>query len=411
MNAEILSVGTELLLGSTVNTDARDISRMLSELGINVFWHTVVGDNPARLTECVYRARNRADLIITTGGLGPTCDDLTKQVLARAFDRELYFDEAAAETLREYFQRRGGRTFTENNLQQAMLPVGCTVLPNDCGTAPGCIFEEGNVRVVMLPGPPRECNTMMRNYVLPYLRRLSPDTIRSHMVRMMGVGESAMETRLRDLMDGANPTVAPYSKEGECFVRITAKAESEEACEALMAPVLAEVLDRMKDAVYGVDCDSLEQRVLQLLGETGRSLAAAESCTGGLLAMRITEIPGASNWFKGGVTVYTEEAKTELLGIKPKYIAEHGVVSMAVAGKMARRVRKVLHSDLGIGITGWAGPDGDDVGLVYVGLAARGECFVRQLQLGSDTPRGKIRVLAVTNALDMVRRYLTGLDV
>ena len=411
MNAEIISVGTELLLGTATNTDARDISLALAEIGVNVFWHTVVGDNPARLTECVYRARNRADLIITTGGLGPTCDDLTKQVLARCFERELYFDKDAEASIREYFARRGHAGFTDNNLQQAWLPQGCTVLPNDCGTAPGCIFQDDFVRVVMLPGPPRECNTMLKNYVIPYLRKLSGETICSHMIRMFGIGESSMETKLRDLMDGANPTVAPYSKEGECMVRVTAKGASEVECQALMAPVVEEILNRMKDNVYGVDCDSLEHRVLQLLKEKGKTLAAAESCTGGMLAMRITEIPGASACFKGGVTVYTEEAKTALLGIDPEYIAENGVVSAAVAGRMAKRARKTLNSDLAVSITGWAGPDGDDVGLVYVGLAAKGECFVRRLQLGCDTPRGKIRNNAASNALDMVRRYLTGLDV
>ena len=178
MNAEILSVGTELLLGGTVNTDARDISLALAELGVNVYWHTVVGDNPARLTECIYRARNRADLIITTGGLGPTCDDLTKQTLARAFDRKLYLNEDALADIREYFAERG-RSFTDNNLRQAYLPEGSIMLPNDCGTAPGCIMEEGPVRVVMLPGPPRECVTMLRNYVMPYLQKLSGAVIRS----------------------------------------------------------------------------------------------------------------------------------------------------------------------------------------------------------------------------------------
>ncbi len=410
MNAEILSVGTELLLGTTLNTDARDISLALAELGINVYWHTVVGDNPMRLTECVYRARNRADLIITTGGLGPTCDDLTKEVLARSFELELYRDEAAEASIRDYFARRGNRNFTENNLRQALLPRGCTVLPNDCGSAPGCIFTAMGVTVVMLPGPPRECNTMLRRYVLPRLRELSGETIRSHMIHLFGIGESAMETELRDLMDASNPTVAPYAREAECFVRITAKGESEEQCEELMAPVTEEILRRMKDNVYGVDCEDLEHRVLQLLAERGVTLAAAESCTGGLVAKRITEIPGASAWFKGGVTVYTEEAKTTLLGIKPEFIGENGVVSMAVAGKMAKRVRKTLRSDLGIGITGWAGPDGEDVGLVYVALAAKGECYVRRLQLGANTPRGKIRIQAANNALDMVRRYLTGLE-
>ena len=410
MNAEIISVGTELLLGTTTNTDARDVALALAELGIDVYWQTVVGDNPARLTECVYRARTRADLIVTTGGLGPTCDDLTKQILARSFGLELCRNEEAEAAIRGYFAQRE-LPFTENNLQQAMLPAGSTMLPNDCGTAPGCVFQKAGVTVAMLPGPPRECNAMLRNHLMPYLRTLSGKTIRSHMVRMFGIGESAMEERLRDLMDGSNPTVAPYCREGECLVRVTAKADSEEACEEMMEPVLREIRERMKDLVYAVDTPSLAHRVLELLAEQDKTLAAAESCTGGMLSMAITEIPGASEHFRGGTVVYTEDAKTRLLDISPDFIAENGVVSAAVAGKMAKRVRKTLKADLGIGITGWAGPDGDDVGLVYVALAVKGQCFVRRLQLGRDTPRHKIRTRAMGNALDMARRYLSGLDV
>lgn len=410
MNAEILSIGTELLLGRTTNTDARDVALALSELGINVYWQSVVGDNPARITECVYRARNRADLIVTTGGLGPTCDDLTKEILAKCFDKELVLDTKAEASIRSYFAERR-QPFTENNLRQAMLPALSTALPNDCGTAPGCVFRSGNVTVAMLPGPPRELNTMLRNYLVPYLRTLSSETIRVHNVRMFGIGESAMETRLRDLMDGSNPTVAPYCHEGECMVRLAAKGGSEAECEALMAPVLEEIELRMGDLIYGVDAPSLGHRVLELLDERDMSLAAAESCTGGMLSMTLTEIPGASLHFRGGTVVYTEDAKTRLLGIDPEFIAEHGVVSADVARRMAKRVRKALDADLGIGITGWAGPDGEDVGLVYVALAVRGQCFLRRLQLGSTTPRGKIRTRAVGNALDMVRRYLSGLDV
>ena len=410
MNAEIIAVGTELLLGTSVNTDASDVSLALSELGINVFWHTVVGDNPERLAACLHQARERADLIITTGGLGPTCDDLTKQTVARAFGRELYFDEEAAAVIRGWFERQG-RTFTENNLRQAWLPEGCEILPNEVGTAPGCMFEADGVTVAMLPGPPRECRAMLRDQLVPRLRERSDQTIRSHMIRMFGVGESAMEEQLRDLMDGANPTVAPYAKLGECLVRVTAKGADADECETLMGPMVEEICRRMGDAVYGIDADSLEERVLELLSAGELTLAAAESCTGGMVAQRITAIPGASAYFKGGVTVYTEEAKTTLLGIRQKYIDKHGVVSASVAGKMARRVRKLLNSDLGVGITGWAGPDGDDVGLVYVALAARGECFVRRLQLGQRMDRERIRTVAAHNAFDMIRRYLTGLDV
>ena len=409
MNAEILSVGTELLLGNTTNTDARDLSAGLAELGVNVFWHTVVGDNPARLTECIYRARNRADLIITTGGLGPTCDDLTKQVLARAFEIDMYYDEEEARGIREFFEKRN-RPFTENNLQQAWLPQGCTVFHNDWGTAPGCAFEKDGVRVIMLPGPPRECNSMFRHRVVPYLRALSDMTVISHQLRMVGISESAIDEKLRDLMEGSNPTVAPYAQEGECMVRVTAKAHSQEECEAMMTPLIGEIRSRMGDYIYGIDCESIENRVLELLLRSDSTLAAAESCTGGLLAKRITEIPGASEVFRGGTVVYTEEAKCELLGIKPEFIEENGVVSAAVAVKMAKKVRKKLGATFGIGITGWAGPDGDDVGVVYVALACKGESFVRRVNAGKRS-RGYIRQVSVTNAFDMLRRYLTGLDV
>ncbi len=410
MNAEIISVGTELLLGNSTNTDARDVSQALAALGVNVYWQTTVGDNPARLTECLYRAKNRADLIVTTGGLGPTCDDLTKQTIARAFGRELYFDEDAWETIKAWFGDQG-RSFTENNKAQAWLPEGCTILPNDCGTAPGCIFETDGVVVAMLPGPPRECNAMLKGHLIPWLADRSGQTIRSHMIRMFGVGESAMEEKLRDLMDGANPTVAPYAKLGECLARVTAKGADEAECEAMMAPMVEEICRRMGDVVYGIDSQSLEHRVLELLGEKGKTIATAESCTGGLIAQRITSVPGASAWYKGGVNVYTVEAKEKLLGIKGGFIEKHGVVSAPVAAKMAKKARKLLGSDIAVGVTGWAGPDGDDVGLVYVALAAKGNCFVRRLTLGAKSDRERIRTLAAHNAFDMVRRYLTGLDI
>lgn len=411
MNTEILAIGTEILLGGTVNTNARDISEALAEIGINVFWHTVVGDNPARITECVFRAKDRADLIITTGGLGPTCDDISREVLCKAFGREMEYSQKAEESIKEYFAERGICSYTDNNMRQAWLPKDCEVFPNDCGTAPGCAFEEAGVKVIMLPGPPRECNTMLHRYVMPWLQKFSQDVIASHMVHFFGVGESAMEEKLRDLMDASNPTVAPYSKEGECMARVTAKGASLDECENLMEPVLDEIKLRMKDCVYGIDCASLEEKVNELLRQNKKTLAVAESCTGGLLAKRITDIPGASERFLGGTVVYTESAKESLLRIDPDYISENGVVSLEVAGKMARRVRKALDADIGIGITGWAGPDGEDVGLVYVGLASRGECYVRRLQLGASTPRGKIRQIAASHALDMIRRYLTGLEI
>jgi nicotinamide-nucleotide amidase len=413
MKTELLSVGTELLLGNIVNTDARDISIMLSELGIDVYWHTVVGDNPERLTQAVEVAKKRADLIITTGGLGPTCDDLTKQVLAKAFDLKLYFDEHSAQRIRSYFQKRSGITMTDNNMQQAMLPVGCTVLDNDWGTAPGCVFLAQGVRVIMLPGPPRECNAMMRHRVMPYLQSLSQEHLYTHNLRVFGSGESAVEALLRPLMNRlSNPTLAPYAKEGEVLLRLTAKAPDPQAAETPMAPVLEEVRKTLGGLIYGTDVDSLEQLVLQLLGSSGETLAAAESCTGGLLAQRITAIPGASSVFKGGATVYTNEAKTALLGVDPDLIRTHTPISPEVARAMATGIRNVLQADFGLGITGLAGPEGDGlhpVGTIFVAMAAPDTLHVRELRLGDKIDRERARILAVNHAFDLVRRYKTGL--
>lgn len=413
MIAEILSVGTELLLGNTVNTDARDISEYLSALGINVGWHTVVGDNPARLTDAVNIAKARADLIITTGGLGPTCDDLTKQVLAAAFGIELYFDETEAERIRSYFSRRSGRPMTENNLQQAWLPVGCTVFANLWGTAPGCAFEKDGVRVLMLPGPPRECRAMFENCAMPYLRALGEGEIVSHNLRIFGRGESEVEFPLRERMNTMhNPTLAPYAKEGEMFLRVTAKAATREEAERMMEPVIAELRESLGAVVYGVDATSLEAVVSDLLREKGLTLAAAESCTGGLLSKRMTDLPGASEVFRGGAVVYATDSKTSLLGVPAALIEEKGVVSREVALSLAENIRTTFVADFGIGITGLAGPDGDGVhpvGTVFVALAAADDSFVREIHGGRD--RDRIRTMAASHALDMLRRYMTGLPV
>jgi nicotinamide-nucleotide amidase len=415
MNAELIAVGTELLLGNTVNTDARDLSEGLSALGINVFWHTVVGDNPERLAACVEIARSRADLIITTGGLGPTCDDLTKQVLAKAFGLELYYDEEEAQSIRDWFEKMRRIPMTENNLQQAWLPVGCTIFHNEWGTAPGCAFEKDGVRVIMLPGPPSECNAMFEACAVPYLRALSDTYILSHSLRIFGMGESSVEAKLRDLMNElTNPTLAPYAKTGEVMLRVTAKAKSEAEAEEMMRPVMMQVYETLGDMIYGVDVDSLEALVNQYLEYYGTTLAVAESCTGGLLAKRLTDIPGASARFLGGVTVYTNEAKMALLGIPGELIEEHGAVSSEVASELALAVRDRLGTELGVGITGLAGPDGDGVhkvGLVYVALAAQEEVVVRELNLGGKTTRERIRTLAANHALDMVRRHLAGLQI
>ena len=415
-SAEIISVGTELLLGNITNTDARDISIMLSELGINVFYHTVVGDNPQRLKDVVAIAKKRADILITTGGLGPTCDDLTKQTLAEAFGLKLVYDEQEAEIMRRYFQTRlhTNRPITQNNYQQVYLPEGCTVFHNTCGTAPGCAFEAQGVHVLMLPGPPRECMTMFRLSAMPYLQKLSGDEIISHNLHIFGMGESSVEDKLRGRMLALqNPTLAPYAKDGEVRLRVTAKASSTAEAETLCQPVIDEVCGIFGSLIYGIDTDSLENTAFGLLKKAGKTLAAAESCTGGLLAKRITDIPGASGIFLGSAVTYASSAKSALIGVDAQTLSSCGAVSKEVAQQMATGARKAFGSSIGIGITGLVGPEGDGsetpVGTVYIAMDAEGTLFCRCVHLGTDRQRG--RTMAVHHAFDMIRRYLTGLDI
>ena len=414
MKAEIISVGTELLLGSTVNTDAADVAVLLSEYGINVYWQTVVGDNPGRVAEAVRRARERADLIITTGGLGPTCDDLTKSALAEGFGMELKLDRGEEEWLRGLWEKRGYREFTPNNLQQVYLPEGSAPLRNDWGTAPGCYFERGGVRVIMLPGPPSELRPMLEHRVRPILAALSDGVIVSHNVHFFGIGESEMEYRLRDYMERlANPTLAPYAKQGECLVRVTAKAPTREAAEEMMKPVIERVLAEFGDLAYAVDGANLAEFTVRRLLEEGVTLACAESCTGGELQKRVTDIPGASAALLGGVVVYTNEAKERLLGVPHELLEEKGAVSREVAAELARRVREKLGSGLGVGITGLAGPDGDgvhEVGTVFISLADGSDVWVREIHV-PGRGRAGVRLYACQHALDMIRRRLGGLSV
>ena len=413
METEILSVGTELLLGHVTNTDARDISELLSTIGVNVRYHTVVGDNPRRLAACVESAKRRADLIITTGGLGPTCDDLTKQVLADCFGLPLVENADEKRGLYDYIHPE--RAFTANNLTQALLPEGCTVFHNDWGTAPGCAFEKDGCTVLMLPGPPNECVPMFRKYALPYLKKRSGACIVSHSVNIFGLGESTVDDMFANEMNAMrNPSMAPYAKECDCLLQITAKAESERDAEAMTAPVLAQVKEKLGEYVYGVDVACIEEAVLPLLKEKGLTFAAAESCTGGDVSRRFTEIPGASAVFAGGCVTYTNEVKARLLGIDPALIDEKGAVSFEVAKEMAERVRARTGADIGVGVTGLAGPDGDgvhEVGTVFVSMAVEGETFVRELHLGAKRTRSFIRRMAGNHVYDMMRRYLTGLSV
>ncbi|MCI8877524.1 MAG: competence/damage-inducible protein A [Oscillospiraceae bacterium] len=414
MRAELIAVGTELLLGNIANTDAQIISEKLSALGITVHHHTVVGDNPERLAEALETARKRADIIITTGGLGPTYDDLTKQTICKTFGRELELHEDILEEIKTWFETKLGRKMTDNNIQQAMLPVNCTVFDNPVGTAPGCAFEEGGVHVLMLPGPPYECRYMFENRARQYLEKLTDGVIVSHELRIFGKGESEVEAALHEPMTRlSNPTLAPYAKTNECLVRATAKAETREKAEEMLRPLMDEVKEILGDVVYGVDVNSIEEVVSGLLRERGLTLSAAESCTGGLIAKRMTDLAGASQVFRGGVVCYTNDVKAGVLGVDRALLEEYGAVSEPVARAMAEGCRKICGSDLAVSVTGVAGPDSDErgtpVGTVYIALAWEKETICRQLSCGKGRGRDRVRTAAAQNAFDMIRRRLLGL--
>lgn len=411
--AELIAVGTELLLGNIANTDAQMISQGLSQLGINVYYHTVVGDNPQRVRQAVDIARGRADILITTGGLGPTCDDLTKVAVAQAFGKELVYHEPSAQRIRERFAQRG-TPVTENNFQQAMVPEGCTVLDNDWGTAPGVAFQADGTHVLMLPGPPRECAMMFRHRALPYLQQLADGVIASRTVKTFGIGESAAEALLRNLMNALhNPTLAPYAKPTGTELRITAHAPTREEALRLIAPVEEQVKAILGDKVIGVDVDSLEEVCFALLKDRGLTVGTAESCTGGLLAKLLTDLPGSSAVFRGGVVSYTNGVKAGLLGVPQDLLDRYGAVSPQVAEAMARGAKASLGCDIALSTTGVAGPDADDrgnpIGLVYLGLAWGDQCRVTEFRAG-PVERERVRRQAAQTALDLLRRHLTGLD-
>ena len=413
--AEIIAVGTELLLGNIANTNAQEISQALSALGVNVFWHTVVGDNPQRLREAVDIARRRADILITTGGLGPTYDDLTKQTICAAFGRPLVFHPDILADIRTYYEGALHRTMPENNAQQAELPEGCVVFDNPVGTAPGCAFEESGVHVLMLPGPPHEMRAMLERRAVPYLRSLSRETIVSHDIMTFGLGESHVDQLLHERMSHmVNPTLATYAKPCEVRLRATAKASGPEEAEALLSPVVAEVRAALGDVVYGVDVPNLETACFHLLRERGLTLAAAESCTGGRVSERITAIPGASAVFRGGVVSYWTSVKADVLGVPGEILETWGPVSEPCARAMAEGARRITGADLAVSVTGAAGPDPDErgvsVGILYIGLASPEGTVCRRVDTGRRR-RDLIQGLAANHAFDVLRRYLTGLPV
>lgn len=407
MNAEILCVGTELLLGDIINTNAAFLAKELAACGIGCYYQSVVGDNPQRLKDSLALALSRADMVITTGGLGPTFDDLTKETVAAYFGLEMELHQASLEGMTEIF-RKIGRPMTKNNEKQAYMPKGAKVFPNDRGTAPGLAVEGKGKHAILLPGPPREMSAMFQQQVRPYLLNLSNTTLVSHNIHMFGIGESTVEDILREYMEThENPTIAPYAKEGEVLLRVTAKAGTMEAANALAMPVVKEVCAKFNQYVYGVDVGTLQNALVQLLTEKKLTVATAESCTGGLLSKRITEIGGASVVFGCGVCAYSNGMKTQLLGVPAELLEARGAVSEQVALAMAQGVRKLSGADIGLSTTGIAGPGGGTtrkpVGLVYVAVSSERLETVLELKLSRSYggEREFIQYSAASHALHL----------
>ena len=413
-------MGTELLLGDIVNTNAAFLSRALAALGIPVYHQTVVGDNPRRLEEAIADAFSRADLVVTSGGLGPTYDDLTKETIAAYFGRKAVLHEASLERIRAYFARTG-REMPENNVKQAMVPEGAVVFPNDYGTAPAVAIEdaESGKTVVMLPGPPRELQPIFREQVAPYLSARSSEVFYSKNLYLFGIGESQAEGYVRALMEESeNPTLAPYCALGEVRFRVTARARDEKSAARMCDKMIERVrASGLQPYIYGVDVESLERVAVQVLRERELTVAVAESLTGGMIGARLTSVPGASEVFLGGCITYRNEVKEALLGVTEETLVRCTEISAECAREMAIGVLSRLGSDLAVSATGLAGPEGGTedcpVGTVYIGIAMKTKgadgkpvvsSSVRRLSLSPMRDRDYIRTLSASNALEMLLR-------
>lgn len=397
LNAEIIAVGSELLLGQIANTNAKFISNQLSELGINVYYHTVVGDNANRLKQAIEIAESRANLIIFSGGLGPTKDDLTKETIAQHLGLSLVFDNEALALIEKYFARFN-RPMTENNRKQALILEGSEVLRNDHGMAPGMMLEKNDRIYMLLPGPPKEIEPMFQFVAKPKLaKRLSSGgVIQSHVLRFYGIGEGALEEEIKEILENqSNPTVAPLASDGEVTLRITAKASSEEEAWKLIEAKKSEILEKVGKYCYGVDDDSLASKLVEMLLGNGLTISAAESLTAGLLQAELAEIPGVSGTLVGGMVTYTAKAKIEQLGIEKELLEEFGIVSSETAASIAERVREKFNTDIGVGLTGAAGPEGHDgvpAGTVWLGFAFKNHPTVtRKLELLGMRNTNRIR--------------------
>lgn len=408
MIAEIVSVGTELLMGQVVNTDAQFIAQRLAPLGFQVYYHTTVGDNVKRLTAVVHQAVERSDVVVFTGGLGPTDDDLTKETVASALGLTVEPIPEEVERIKRYFEARG-YTMTPNNYKQASFPKGAVILKNDFGTAPGCIMSAADKTAILLPGPPRELFPMFLNHVMPYLERMSGNKLYSRELRIFGMGESSVTYQLRDIIENqTNPTVAPYVKTGEVTLRVTALCKDEDEGAILAQPMIDEIVARLGDIVYSTMGESLPETCARMLTDENMTLAVAESCTGGLVTSQFVDIPGCSNFFMEGCVTYSNKAKMNRLGVSKRTLDTFGAVSEECAREMAEGLLKTSGADYALATTGFAGPDGGTeetpVGTVFIALSHGEKTEVKRLNLHGE--RARIREVASLHAFDLLRRRL-----
>lgn len=405
---EILCVGTELLLGDILNTNEQFLSQELAALGISVLHRSTVGDNSERLANELKTALGRSDIVITSGGLGPTTDDLTKEVCCEVMGFKLREDEGTVERIRSYFRNKGAE-MPESNLKQAMLPVGATVFENNHGTAPGAALERDGKCVILLPGPPGELVPMFNESVRGFLSKYSDGVIVSHSINIIGMGESAVAEKTADMLDGENPTVAPYAKSGEVRLRVTAKAATADEADSLCRPVVDSLCDRLGDVVYGTDMESIEQRVVELLRKKGKKIACAESCTAGYIPKRITDIPGASEVFECGIVSYSNEIKMKLLGVSADTLEKYGAVSEQTAREMAVGAKRISGADIAVASTGLAGPGGADGlpgGLSFVAVTDGSRVFAERIETGHENDREYNRYVTASRALNLARLML-----
>jgi nicotinamide-nucleotide amidase len=412
MVAEIIAIGTELLMGQIANTNAQYISGRLPDIGVYAYYHTVVGDNRERMIACIKNALSRADIIITTGGLGPTQDDITREAVSEILEKPLVSDARCLADIEAFFKRIG-REMTSNNIKQAMFPEGAVIVKNPNGTAPGCIIEHRDKTIIMLPGPPNEMKPMFDNFIMPYLAKKGDLKLKSVYIRTFGIGESALEDAIEDLVSKQkNPTIATYASVGQVTVRITARYSEEEKVDDILKPVTDEIMKRLGDKIYSEENKELYEVVCELLLKKKTTVSLAESCTGGMISACLTDYPGISEVYLGGVNAYSNEMKMNLLGVSEETLDRYGAVSEACAVEMAKGIQNRTNSDIALSVTGIAGPGGGTkdkpVGLVYVSLVTKCDVWVKRLNLWGD--RSRIRANTTLHALDMIRRYLSGLE-